>query len=141
MVCSLRHLPMSAEPRARFQYNNMMYGAAGYLISRLTGSTLRDFFHRHLWAPMGMHETFLNLDDPLLLPPLLLGGGGGPPVADGYWWANSTGGYVRHPMSSSDIRADEGAGAVLSNVLDYAAYLRVMMAGLGPVSPRMATGR
>ncbi|KAK7746444.1 hypothetical protein SLS53_002403 [Cytospora paraplurivora] len=128
MVRSLRHLPLSAEPRSRFQYNNMMYGAAGYLISKLTGSSLVSFFHRYLWTPMGMNETFLNLDDPLLLE------ASGLSVANGYWWVNSTGEYVRQPMDASALRADEGAGAVVSNVLDYVKYLRVMMAEAGPVS-------
>ena len=127
MIRSLRHLPMSAEPRARFQYNNMMFGAAGHLISKLTGSTLADFFHRHLWAPMGMDETFLNLDDPQLEA-------SGLSVADAYWWVNSTGQYVRQLMTAEDVKADDGAGAVLSNVLDYAKYLRVMMSESGPIS-------
>lgn len=127
MIRSLRHLPMSAEPRARFRYNNMMFGAAGHLISKLTGSTLGRFFHIYLWDPMDMNETFLHLDDPLLEASRL-------PVADGYWWLNSTGEYVRQPMRTWEVLADEGAGAVLSNVLDYAKYLRVMMAEAGPVS-------
>lgn len=127
MIRSLRHLPMSAEPRTKFQYNNMMFGAAGYLISKLTGSTLGDFFHEYLWGPMGLEETFLSLDDPSLEASDLS-------VADAYWWVNSTGEYVRQPMRACDVKADEGAGAVLSNVLDYAKYLRVMMAEAGPIS-------
>ncbi|ROV95716.1 hypothetical protein VMCG_07562 [Cytospora schulzeri] len=127
MIRGLRHLPISAEPRTRFQYSNIMFGAAGYLITKLTGSTLRDFFHRYLWAPMGMNETFLNLDDPSLEA-------SGLSVADGYWWVNSTGKYVKQPMRAWETVADEGAGGVLSNVLDYTKYLRVMMAEAGPVS-------
>ncbi|RYO87225.1 hypothetical protein DL764_008891 [Monosporascus ibericus] len=36
-VRNLRNLPMSAEPRARYQYCKKMYGAVGYLIETLTG--------------------------------------------------------------------------------------------------------
>ncbi|KUI74345.1 hypothetical protein VM1G_09668 [Cytospora mali] len=104
MIRSLRHLPMSAEPRTRFH-----------------------FFHRYLWEPMGMNETFLNIDDPSLRDT-------GLSLADAYWWVNSTGDYVRQPMSGVELLADEGAGAVVSNVLDYAKYLRVMMAEAGPIS-------
>lgn len=131
VVRSLRHLPMSAEPRARFQYNNMMYAAAGHLVSALSGRGLGDFFRERLWEPMGMRETFLGDWDPLF------GRRGGPAVlADGYWWVNSTGRYVRQPPGAASLsaRADEGAGAVVSNVLDYARYLGVMMAEAGPVS-------
>lgn len=129
-VRSLRHLPMSAGPRACFQYNNMMFGAAGYLVSRLAGSTLAGFFHARLWGLMGMHETFLNLDD----PELTAAAGRAPRVADGYWWVNCTGAYARQVMRPWEVRGVEGAGAVLSNVLDYARYLRVMMAEAGPIS-------
>lgn len=37
-------------------------------------------------------------------------------------------------MQIWEVLADEGAGAVLSNVVDYAKYLRVMMAEAGPIS-------
>lgn len=129
VVRSLRHLPMSAEPRTTFQYNNLMWAAAGYLVSALSGSGLGEFFHRHLWGPMGMEKTFLGDWDPLF-------GSSGLELADGYWWVNSTGSYVRQPpgFTSVAVRADEGGGAVVSNVLDYAKYLRVMMAEAGPVS-------
>lgn len=129
LVRNLRHLPMSSEPRTTFEYNNMMWAAAGYLVSALSSSGLGEFFHRYLWGPMGMGETFLGDWDPLFGPR-------GPQLADGYHWVNSTGEYVRQPREGtrSSLRADEGAGAVISNVLDYAKYLRVMMAEAGPIS-------
>lgn len=129
VVRSLRDLPMSAEPRTTFQYNNMMWAAAGYLVSMLSGCGLGGFFHRYLWAPMGMNETFLGDWDPLFEP-------SGLQIADGYYWVNSSGRYVKQPQgtTSFSVRADEGAGAVVSNVLDYTKYLRVMMAEAGPVS-------
>lgn len=110
----------------------MMYATAGYLITHLTGLDLGAFFRRHLWAPMGMHETFLGEYDPALP-------GSGLSAASGYWWVGGGGrkglassSYVRMP--NVDARVDEGAGAVLSNVLDYARYLRVMMTEAGPLS-------
>lgn len=128
-VRNLRHLPMSAEPRTTFQYNNMMWAAAGYLVSTLSGCGLGEFLHRYLWGPMGMGETFLGDWDPLL-------GSSGRQLADGYLWVNSTGQYVMQPWGeiSRWLRVTEGAGAVLSNVLDYTKYLRVMMAEAGPIS-------
>lgn len=106
-----------------------MFATAGHLITKLTGLDLGTFFRRYLWAPMGMHETFLGDYDPALP-------GSGLTMAEGYWWVGGSraGGssYVRMP--TLDSRADEGAGAVLSNVLDYARYLRVMMTEAGPMS-------
>lgn len=128
-VRNLRHLPMTAEPRTTFQYNNMMWAAAGYLVSTLSGSGLGEFLHGYLWGPMGMEETFLGDWDPLL-------GSSGPQLADGYLWVNSTGKYVMQPRGENSrwLRVTEGDGAVVSNVLDYTKYLRVMMAEAGPIS-------
>lgn len=66
--------------------------------------------------------------------PLLKTTGGNLTVAESYWWVNHSSTYVRMPSPGPLSRADEGAGAVVSNVLDYAKYLRVMMAEGGPVS-------
>lgn len=123
----LRYLPLSAEPRTRFQYNNMMYATAGVLITELTGLDLGVFFHKYLWTPMGMNETFFAAYDPLLNTSGLV-------LADSYFWINRTGSYVKSSDLSEALRGDEGAGAVLSNVLDYTKYLRVMMAEAGPIS-------
>lgn len=123
-VRNLRNLPMSAEPRAVYQYCNKMYGVAGYLIETLTGgSWLGDFFHTHLWGPMGMDETFLGLCDAEASGLLL---------ADEYYYHNATGRHVALPHA---VRSDvEGAGSTISTVLDYAKYLRTMMAEAGPIS-------
>jgi CubicO group peptidase (beta-lactamase class C family) len=125
LVFKFRHLPMSAEPRVKFQYNNMMFEMAGYLVTKLTGSPLGTFFRSRLWEPMGMNETFLGLDDPALH-------GSGLRVADEYYYKNSTGEYVR--LKHAELNIIAGAGAVVSNVLDYAKYLRIMMNEEGPIS-------
>lgn len=120
---------MSAEPRTKFQYNNMMWNVAGVLISTLTGLDLSAFFHKHLWTPMGMNETFLATYDPLFEP-------SGQYLADGYMWDKRAGVYVKTDEAGELMRGDEGAGAILSNVLDYSKYLRVMMAEGGPMSKK-----
>ncbi|KAH6648082.1 beta-lactamase/transpeptidase-like protein [Truncatella angustata] len=116
---------MSAEPRVQFQYNNMMYGVAGYLIETLTGSSLRDFFRVHLWEPMGLENTFLGLDDPAIQNSGLL-------VADEYYYDESTDAYLR--LEHANVSGDAAAGAAISNVLDYAKYLRVMLDEEKPMS-------
>ncbi|KAK8122751.1 hypothetical protein PG984_011421 [Apiospora sp. TS-2023a] len=130
-VRRLRHLPLSAEPRQRFQYNNHMFTALGHLVEVLSGGTwLGAFFREHLWAPMGMDETFLNRGDPRFRAV-----GSELVLADGYYWRNNSqgaAGYVKRPRVPADW--DTGAGAVISNVLDYAKYLRVMMREEGPIS-------
>ena len=121
----LRHLPMSAEPRAVYQYCNHMFTTAGYLIASLTDSWLGDFFREYLLTPMGLHETFFGRQDPAFRESNLV-------LADEYHWVNRTGEFVYR--QHTDLDWDSGAGAIISNVLDYAKYLRCMMDETGPMS-------
>lgn len=122
---------MSAEPRTKFQYNNIMFAAAGQIITKLTGLELGDFFHKYLWTPMGMNETFLGEYDPIFKS-------SGLSMADSYLWEPSSESFVKNiefDRGGGDLmRGDEGAGGVISNILDYVKYLRVMMAEAGPIS-------
>jgi CubicO group peptidase (beta-lactamase class C family) len=123
LVRNLRNLPMSAEPRVKFQYCNMMFGVMGYLVSKLTGSWLGDFFHERLWEPMGMKTTYLTLSNAT---------SSGLRLADEYWYNNDTNSYETLPHQS--FAWEEGAGMVISNVLDYSRYMRVMMNKTLPIS-------
>ncbi|KAK8016634.1 beta-lactamase/transpeptidase-like protein [Apiospora rasikravindrae] len=111
-VRRLRHLPLAAEPRQRFQYNNHMFTTLGYLVETLAGTWLGAFFRERLWAPMGMDETFLNRGDPRFkeVESNLV-------LADGYYWRN-------HSTSNGKGESKE----------DYAKYLRIMMHKEGPIS-------
>lgn len=53
----LRHLEPNATFRERFQYNNLMYYAAGYLIEKLSGRPWRDFIHEGIFQPLGMDAS------------------------------------------------------------------------------------
>lgn len=130
-VRKLRHLPLSAEPRTKFQYNNMMFVAAGQIITKLTGLELGEFLHKYLWTQNGMNETFLGEYDPTFKS-------SGLSVADSYLWEPNSESFVKNTDFDLDdgdsVRGYEGAGAVISNVVDYVKYLRVKMAEAGPIS-------
>ncbi|OLN87552.1 Protein flp [Colletotrichum chlorophyti] len=119
----LRHLPMSAEPRMKFQYSNKMFAAMGYLIEVLTGSWLGDFFREHLWEPMGMNETYFSLQD---------AESSGLVLADEYFYDVTHDKYIT--LSHEPSSGEEGAGSIISTVLDYAKYLRVMITEARPLS-------
>jgi len=125
---TLRHLPLAAEPRTRFLYSNIMYGVLGHLVSVLSARPLADFLRARLWRPWGMHRTFLGLPD-------LHASLGREPydLADEYWFCNDTAAFAG-PLPHAGFLADEGAGAVISTVADYARYLRAMMAEAAPLS-------
>ena len=50
----LRYLEASRDLRETFQYNNLMYMAAGYLVGQVTGGTWEEFMARRLFEPLGM---------------------------------------------------------------------------------------
>ncbi|KAK6221273.1 penicillin-binding [Colletotrichum tabaci] len=119
----LRHLPLAAEPRTRFLYSNKMYAAAGYLVEVLTGTRLGAFLRDRLWAPMGMDETFFSLAEARR---------SGLVLASEYYYDSVRGRHVELPHEPSS--GEEGAGSVVSTVLDYAKYLRVMVDEAAPLS-------
>lgn len=124
-VRRLRHLPMSAEPRTTWQYSNYMFTAVGHAIETLTGQWLGDFFRERLWSPMGMNSTYLRREDAETA--------GNNSLAAEYWWDWEAQSYVEVPHLPHG-RGREGAGMIISNVEDYARYLRHMMAESPPLS-------
>ena len=123
VVRSLRHLPMTAEPRTTFQYNNIMYIAASHVIEAVTRKPLRDVFRERIWAPLGMRDTFLSLREARESEL---------PLARGYCWDAEK--EVQQETEWMDMPWGSGAGCVISNVLDYAKWIRCMIDGKGPMS-------
>ncbi|MEE4330564.1 MAG: serine hydrolase, partial [Wenzhouxiangella sp.] len=57
LVERLEHLELTADLRERFQYNNLMYAAAGYLTERLTGLSWEAAVRDRLFEPLGMSRS------------------------------------------------------------------------------------
>ena len=53
----LRFLQPNEELRAKWQYNNLMYMTAGYLIEQLTGDTWEDAVRERIFKPLGMNSS------------------------------------------------------------------------------------
>ena len=128
VVRNLRHLPMTAEIRSRFQYCNMMYIAVSQFIETRTGIWLGDFLRRQIYEPLRMASTFFSLQDAQKAAC-----SGGPSLATPYYWTNRTKKY--HSMPWLDAPQESGCGATISNVIDYAKWLRCMMSMSAPLSP------
>jgi CubicO group peptidase (beta-lactamase class C family) len=62
MLGVMRHLEVSRDIRAAFQYNNLCYNVAGLLIERLSGQSYEAFIRARLTDRLGMTVGF-NLDD------------------------------------------------------------------------------
>ncbi len=57
----LQHLEPTKDFRSFWQYQNLMYMAAGYLIERITGQTWEEFVQRHLFTPLDMTASNFSI--------------------------------------------------------------------------------
>ncbi|KAL9126557.1 MAG: hypothetical protein Q9217_004418 [Psora testacea] len=126
-VRNLRHLPITAEIRSRFQYCNLMFITVSHAIETFTKTWLGAFLLARIWKPLGMNSTFFSLPD-------ALAGASAQNIslAQGYVWSNNTQSYIKSPWIDAPVLS--GAGAVISNVDDYAKWIRCHMDKLPPLS-------
>ncbi|KAJ5661098.1 beta-lactamase/transpeptidase-like protein [Penicillium longicatenatum] len=121
-VHQLAHLPLTAKIRTKFQYNNLMYVTASHIIETVTGRWLGDCLARSFWEPLGMANTYFSLNDAQSAPVTL---------AEGYYYS----GYGGDPINDDSYRKVDwmtleevsGAGSVITNVLDYAKWVRAFL--------------
>ncbi len=62
-VRRLAHLKPTADLRERFQYNNLMFLTAGYLVEVLTDKKWEDAIRSHVFEPLGMRRTNFSVED------------------------------------------------------------------------------
>ena len=126
-VRNLRYLPLTAQIRSRFQYCNLMFITVAHAIESFTRIWLGDFLLDRIWRPLGMMSTYFSL------PHALAGASTqNTSLAHGYIWNNDSHSYIISPWIDAPILS--GAGAVISNVLDYAKWIRCHMEELPPLS-------
>ena len=63
IVDRLPFLEPSEPLRSKFQYNNIMYMTAGYLVERLTGKDWEDAVRARVFEPLGMTSTNFSVKD------------------------------------------------------------------------------
>ncbi|MEW6741229.1 MAG: serine hydrolase domain-containing protein [Planctomycetota bacterium] len=108
-----------AEPwakfRTRFLYNNVMYMAAGLASARAAGVDWSELLRARLLEPLGMTHTTSSIRHL----------GEEPPVAQGYAWDGDKQRWRPQPWQNIDNVGP--AGAINSNVLDMAQWLRLLL--------------
>ncbi|KAL7928406.1 beta-lactamase/transpeptidase-like protein [Trichoderma chlorosporum] len=126
-VCSLRHLPRAAEPGTQYLYSSYMFSTVSYAIETMTSMDLGSFMRQKLWNPLGMSRTCWTPAEAMEAKT------SGTVLARGYAWSVSKKAFVEQPLP--DFPAVSGAGAIISNVVDYTKWLRCMMTHSLPLSP------
>ena len=59
----LRYLEPSCNLRERYQYNNLMYLAAGYAVEQLTGKSWEELVQERILQPLDMKHTNFSVED------------------------------------------------------------------------------
>lgn len=122
-VRNLRNLPMHIEPRTEFHYCNLFYTVLTHIAETVTGRWLGDLAKDIIWAPLGMNSTYFDLEDAMAGPEHL---------SQGYIWSATKEELIPLPFVATS--AMNGAGAVISNVIDYAKWMRSLLNREDPLS-------
>jgi CubicO group peptidase (beta-lactamase class C family) len=114
----LQRVPPTFAPGERFHYSNDGYKILGVILERITGRRMPELLHERIFEPLGMNATQGRIDNATRLD-----------IATGYQTIHDDRLAQRHhqlvpaPWTVSDT-AD---GAIVSNVLDMAAYARLLL--------------
>ncbi|KAH8173799.1 beta-lactamase domain-containing protein [Sarocladium implicatum] len=122
-VRNLRNLPMNVEPRTVFQYCNMFFTVLGHVAETLTGQWLGDVMKDLIWAPLGMNSTYFEFSDAIEA---------GEDVSEGYIWHADKQELKSLPHIENSVM--NGAGAIISNVVDYSKWVKCLLDRSSPFS-------
>jgi len=109
MVRRLRYLEPNKDFRSAYQYNNLMFMTAGYLVGKIAGATWEDFVRQRILTPLGMRNTNYSVDDSQKSADFAMP------------YQNADGVVKDMPFHNIDQIAP--AGSINSNVEDMAKYL------------------
>ncbi|KAF5866740.1 hypothetical protein ETB97_009897 [Aspergillus alliaceus] len=125
-VRKLRHLPLAYPPRTTFDYCNHMFMVVSHVLEKIAGEPLGEILKKRIWDPLNMKDTYFSVQDVKRCPST------SPRLVQGYTWVPEKGSYVAEPHMN--YAPTTGTGAIVSNVLDYAKWLRALIYQAGPIS-------
>lgn len=122
-VRNMRNLPMVAEPRVKYIYCNFMYIAVGCVVEKLTNMSLGDALNKYIWSPLGMTSTYFSTDDAIKAPQ---------DFASAYAWDEKA--EIYKNIAHTPLHDVGAAGAIISNVKDYAKWVKCLIEQGAPFS-------
>ena len=127
IVRSMRYMPLATPLRTKYHYSNHMYIAVSHAMEQHIGDSLGNFMKKRIWEPLGMSETYFGAAEARKNPSSTM------KLVQGYDWipTKEGGDFVQRP--DNDWPANSGAGAIVSNVLDYARWVRELIEREGPL--------
>ncbi|KZT55820.1 beta-lactamase/transpeptidase-like protein [Calocera cornea HHB12733] len=120
----LRYLQPTYEFREKFQYNNQMYGAASYIVSKYSKQSYMSFVQDRIFKPLGM-------DASTYFPEIAFTSG---KLAE--TWVNTAGPlfnetrrvpYFLEDWSEVNVGLNAGPGGVISSTKDLTHWIRTLL--------------
>lgn len=94
-------------PSSRWKYSNLAFAIAGMMVEQVSGMSWAEYVERHIFAPLEMHASSVDQNDPALAVPY------GRRMPDG----------SREVLPYVDSRGMAAATGVTSNLEDFAKFL------------------
>jgi len=109
LIARFKDKPLEFTPGSHFRYSSSGYVLLGYLIERVSGVSYATFLQKHIFEPLGLHNTGYDVQYPTL-----------PQHATGYY-----DGYVK--PDPYDLSVLYAAGALYSTVEDLYTWDEALM--------------
>lgn len=119
----LRYLQRVAPLRSTYIYCNTMYMVVARVIEKVTELQVGNFLQTRIFKPLSMAATYTTLPAARVSPEHF---------ATGYYYDEITSQFMEVPPLEN--RGCIGPGGLLSNVLDFAKWVRVLLKQKGPFS-------
>jgi CubicO group peptidase (beta-lactamase class C family) len=110
----LRHLQPTADFRTVWQYQNLMYMTAGYLVEVLSGQTWEEFVRTRIFGPLGMAASHIDASEVETAPDF----------SRGYQEKDNK---VEVMEFYQGFKAVAPAGSIFSNVTDMSQWLLMQL--------------
>jgi CubicO group peptidase (beta-lactamase class C family) len=122
---NLRNLQLVKPIRSAHIYSNIMFTVASHLVETVSGIPYPKYLRQKLWEPLGMTNTFHDLQD-------IEAHNAMDRLATGYQWNEKKEEHVAVPAYAQP--EGQGAGSIFSSAGDYAKWIRAMIKHSAPLS-------
>ncbi|SLK03784.1 MULTISPECIES: serine hydrolase [unclassified Paenibacillus] len=113
LVNALQYLEPNEDFRNKWQYQNLMYMAAGYLVGQLKGTSWENVVQESLFNPLGMNSSVFSVDEMQNQPDFA------------FPYMDQNGENTRIPFRKID--AVGPAGSINSNLVDMIAWVQFQL--------------
>jgi CubicO group peptidase (beta-lactamase class C family) len=113
LVNALQYLEPNEDFRNKWQYQNLMYMAAGYLVGQLKGTSWENVLQESLFNPLGMNSSVFSVDEMQNQPDFA------------FPYMDQNGENTRIPFRKID--AVGPAGSINSNLVDMIAWVQFQL--------------